>query len=187
MGCWNDPDAWLNNAVCRCCVDSLGAIDFYQEWIVRVTGIPFVLVALVALRYSFEKRQGEAADAAGNLRANVFFIIFVLYPGICNEAFSMFNCRDLDSDLSVLETDYHVHCTTERHSRFMWASGAVIGAFSVGLPCYLVYLILNRIRDYGTGTDSNRFVARRVGNELKIDDRAAADAIRDVSAGREYR
>ena len=101
---------FLSLTPCWHCVDSLGAIDFYQEWIVRVVVIPLVLVGLALLRYIFEKRRGEAADAAGNLRANVFFIIFVLYPGICNEAFSMFNCRTLDGGLSVLESDYRVQC-----------------------------------------------------------------------------
>ena len=75
-------------------LDCLGVIDFYQEWTVRTLIIPFVLLVLISLKYSFEIRRGEAAaDAAGNLRANIFFIIFVLYPGICNEAFSTANCK----------------------------------------------------------------------------------------------
>ena len=46
-------------------LDCLGGISFYDEWLVRVLVIPFALVGLVSLRYSFEKRRGEAADAAG--------------------------------------------------------------------------------------------------------------------------
>ena len=62
-------------------LDCLGAIDFYQQWIVRDLVIPSVLVVIVSLRYSYEVRRGEEADAAGNLKANICFIIFVLYPG----------------------------------------------------------------------------------------------------------
>ena len=51
--------------------NSLGVVSFYDEWLVRVFVIPFLLVGLVCMRYSFEKRRGEAADAAGNLRANI--------------------------------------------------------------------------------------------------------------------
>ena len=168
-------------------LDCLGAIDFYQEWTVRTLVIPFVLVVLVTLRYSFEIRRGEAkADAAGSLRANIFFIIFVLYPGICNEAFSMFNCRDLDGGLSIMETDYRVDCNSSQHTIYKLISGVVIVVFSLGIPISLVVLMLRRIEDYGSGTDSDRFVARRAADELKIDDIAAADAIRDISTGREY-
>jgi hypothetical protein len=98
----------------------------------------------------------------------------------------MFNCRSLDGGMSVLEADYRITCTTPDHTFYEIISGLVIGVFSIGMPCYLVILMLGRIQDYGSGTDSDRFVARRVGDELKIDDRAAADAIRDVSTGREY-
>ena len=73
-------------------LDCLGAIDFYQEWIVRVLVIPSVLVAIVSLRYSYEVRRGEATDAAGNLKANVFFIIFVLYPGALLLSVSLLLC-----------------------------------------------------------------------------------------------
>ena len=71
-------------------LDCLGVVRFYDEWVVRVFGILLIMVSAAALRYKFEKRHGQAADAAGNLKANIFFIVFVLYPGICNEAFSMF-------------------------------------------------------------------------------------------------
>ena len=51
--------------------NSLGVVSFYDEWLVRVFVIPLLLVGLVCMRYKFEKRRGEAADAAGNLRANI--------------------------------------------------------------------------------------------------------------------
>ena len=65
-------------------------------------------------------------------------------------------------------------------------SGVVIVTFSIGMPCGLVVMMLCRIEDYGSGTDSDRFVARRVADELKIEDSVAADAIRDITTGREY-
>jgi hypothetical protein len=98
----------------------------------------------------------------------------------------MLNCRSLDNDIRLLETDYRVSCNTDEHFTFTVASYILICGFAAGMPCVLVVFMLRRIRDYGTGTDSDRFVARRVGDELKIDDAEAADAIRDVSTGREY-
>ena len=46
--------------------------------------------------------------------------------------------------------------------------------------------MVRRMRDYIGVSASERFVARRVADELKLDDRVAADAIRDVTTGREY-
>ena len=43
-----------------------------------------------------------------------------------------------------------------------------------------------RMRDYAGASASERFVARRVADELKLADRVAADAIHDVTTGREY-
>ena len=46
--------------------------------------------------------------------------------------------------------------------------------------------MVRRMRDYVGASAAERFVARRVADELKLDDRVAADAIRDVTTGREY-
>ena len=46
--------------------------------------------------------------------------------------------------------------------------------------------MVRRMRDYAGSSNSERFVARRVADELKLADRVAADAIRDVTTGREY-
>ena len=50
----------------------------------------------------------------------------------------------------------------------------------------MVLLMVRRMRDYAGASTSERFVARRVADELKLADRVAADAIRDVTTGREY-
>ena len=54
------------------------------------------------------------------------------------------------------------------------------------LLLWQVLLMVRRMRDYAGASASERFVARRVADELKLADRVAADAIRDVTTGREY-
>ena len=98
----------------------------------------------------------------------------------------MFNCRQLDGGINVLRMDYRVSCNTPQHTTFRAAAGVVIVAFSLGIPVYMVMRMLRRMRDYSASSDSDRFVARRVADELKIDDREAGAAIRDVSTGQEY-
>jgi hypothetical protein len=53
-------------------------------------------------------------------------------------------------------------------------------------PLWQVLLMVRRMKDYAGASASERFVARRVADELKLADRVAADAIRDVTTGREY-
>ena len=121
----------------------------------------------------------------------------------------MFNCRELDGGLSVLHKDYSIKCSTDRHAAFELIATAYVACVSLGIPLYMVrsqahgistgsctashnlslrqvLLMVRRMRDYAGASASERFVARRVADELKLADRVAADAIRDVTTGREY-
>eukprot|EP01051_Picozoa_sp_SAG22_P006425 SAG22_NODE_420_length_10739_cov_7.090320_11_plen_132_part_00 len=102
------------------------------------------------------------------------------------QAFSIFNCRDLGGRLTVLIKDYSVHCSTDKHKMFQVIAGLYIAAVAFGIPLRMARLMFKRMREYGGGSASDRFVSRRVADELKLDDAAAADAIRDCSTGREY-
>ena len=57
---------------------------------------------------------------------------------------------------------------------------------SVLAPGCLGRSLAGRCEGYGTGKDGDRFVAGGAVDGRKVEDRAAADAIRDVSTGREY-
>ena len=50
----------------------------------------------------------------------------------------------------------------------------------------MMVLMVRRMKDYISTSASERFVARCVADELKLADNVAADAIHDVSTGREY-
>ena len=106
--------------------------------------------------------------------------------GVCNELFNIFNCRPLDSDHQVLRMDYTVDCQTAYHQSYRVLAYMLIGGFALGTPIGLGVLILRRVQEYSGSSDGDRFVARRVADEQKISDVEAADAIRDVTTGREY-
>ena len=59
-------------------------------------------------------------------------------PGVCNQAFSMFNCRELDGGLSVLHKDYSIKCSTGRHAVFELIAAAYVVCVSLGIPLYMV-------------------------------------------------
>eukprot|EP01045_Picozoa_sp_COSAG04_P009171 COSAG04_NODE_525_length_13096_cov_16.943602_2_plen_592_part_00 len=98
----------------------------------------------------------------------------------------MYNCRNLDGGIELLRTDFRVHCSTQMHFVYQGVAGVLIALFAVGTPVWLVRMMMLRMGEYSASSDSDRFVARRVADELKIDDKQAMEAIRDVSTGREY-
>ena len=110
----------------------------------------------------------------------------MLAAGVCNELFNIFNCRPLDSNHEVLLMDYTVDCQTSEHQDYWIVAGVMIVLFALGTPVALGVLMLRRVQEYSGSSDSDRFVARRVADEQKISDLEAADAIRDVTTGREY-
>ena len=63
-------------------LDCWGNLSFYTKWNIRVFGVPLALLSLVALHYAYVRRRGDETamkTAAGNLRSNAFFILFVVY------------------------------------------------------------------------------------------------------------
>jgi len=60
----------------------IGSFSFYQKWIIKVFLVPAALLSVVTLRYVYVRYRGDATavkNAAGSLRSNVFFILFLLY------------------------------------------------------------------------------------------------------------
>jgi hypothetical protein len=169
-------------------LDCLAGNDFtfYGFWLMRCFLLPALMMGVVGLQYVYERRRVDKSTALGYVKANAFVVIFLCYPGACNQAFSMFDCRNLDGGLSVLQKDYSISCATNQHDAFQMIAGIYVCIVSFGIPIYMVVLMARRMREYAGASVSDRFVARRVADELKMDDRVAADAIRDVSTGREY-
>ena len=165
---------------------SAGLLDFYMTWVVRVFVIPLAMLAAVGLQYCYERRRVGASTAAGYFKANSFVVVFLVYPGVCNQAFGMFNCRTVGADLSVLVKNYSIHCLTSKHKVFQVVAGLYIVVVAFGIPLRMAWLMFKRMREYGSGSASDKFVARRAAEELKLNDEVAADAIRDCSTGREY-
>jgi hypothetical protein len=110
----------------------------------------------------------------------------MLAAGVCNQVFNMFNCRYLDAEHWVLRMDYSVDCNDEKHVFYRIVAGVMMFAFAFGIPVGMGILMVRRMREYSSTGGTDRFMARRVADELKITDVEAADAIRDVTTGREY-
>ena len=141
---------------------SNGRLDWYDTWLIRVFVIPGLLLVAVGLRYCYERQTVGSATAADYFKANSFVVVFLCYPGVCNQAFSMFDCREVGVNLRVLAKDHNISCNTQRHQAFTLISAVYVVFISFGIPLAMVRLMLLRMREYSTDSSSDRFVARRV-------------------------
>ena len=149
----------LNKKVLQLDCLSAGLLDFYTKWVIRVFVIPALMLGVVGLQYCFERRRVGHSTAVGYFKANVFLVVFLCYPGVCNQAFGMFNCRKFSGDLSVLVKDYSVPCSTSKHFTFQLFAGIYVFFVAIGIPLYLASLMVRRMREYGGGSGSDRFGA----------------------------
>ena len=78
-----------------------GLFNFYTMWIVRVLVIPVLLLGIVLLQYGYERRRVGHSVAVGYAKANVFVVVFLCYPGVCNQV----SCRLVQCHESFVETD----------------------------------------------------------------------------------
>eukprot|EP01046_Picozoa_sp_COSAG06_P026528 COSAG06_NODE_2286_length_7159_cov_18.500708_2_plen_136_part_01 len=85
-----------------------------------------------------------------------------------------------------MRTDYSVDCNDKKHLFYQIGAGVMMIAFALGIPVGIGILMVRRMGEYSSTGGTGRFMARRVADELKITDVEAADAIRDVTTGREY-
>jgi hypothetical protein len=63
-------------------LDCISDFTFYQEWIIRVFIIPFTMLGIAVLHYTYMRRQGDdtaATNAMGGLMSNAFLILFLVY------------------------------------------------------------------------------------------------------------
>jgi hypothetical protein len=182
------------------CFDSFG-FDFYDQWLVSVFFVPIGLVAVCVLHYlkQCKCRSGVPNTkrtelcAQDDMQANLFLVMFLLYPGICNKLFNIFTCRTLDpssdvngAERSLLYVDFRVDCNEDPYNTYMYLALVTIAGFALGVPLWMVVHMVRHFTENNLSSDGDRFVTRRVADELNLDDEQAKDAIRDVAQGGGY-
>ena len=87
----------------------------------------------------------------------------------------------------VLEADDSILCSDPAHQAIRGLSGVVVAVFAFGLPITFGYILLRLARSYDRETrGTNAVLARRVAEDLKVDEVSAEFVIRDVIIGEDY-
>eukprot|EP01052_Picozoa_sp_SAG31_P003082 SAG31_NODE_115_length_24128_cov_47.693912_5_plen_376_part_00 len=98
-------------------ISCLGLGDFYVRYITYVYVLPATGLVGCALLFLWDDGQSRVM-ASRRLQSNLWIMTFLLYPAVCQYAFSAFACRRLAADSSVLAADYSVQCYN--HSLAQW-------------------------------------------------------------------
>ena len=148
-----------------------------------VFALPLAFLTAVVLLYLWRRRRSPA-EARARLRSNLFVVIFLVYPTICNHAFGIFNCRALSETLVVLSSDYATECGTDLHRVFQLVAGLVIALVAFGIPAGFSAAMLAQARRVDASGATK--IAGTVAVQLGISKRKAADVIREVAIGKDY-
>eukprot|EP01043_Picozoa_sp_COSAG02_P007593 COSAG02_NODE_230_length_28060_cov_5.226816_8_plen_1993_part_00 len=157
----------------RCVV----SVSFYAAWVIRVLVLPALCVGFVLVRFAIAKESAR-------LNEELFLVLFLLFPGICNRTFALFVCRNLGR-FSVLVTAFEEDCYTSEHFTYQAVAGLVVVLFCLGTPGGLVFMIVNNKKKYQVSV-VDKFVATRVAAELECNEKEAASAICDVATASQY-
>jgi hypothetical protein len=164
-------------------LDCIGLGNAHQKFVLYVFVLPLFFLAGVMLLYLWRRRRSPS-EAWAQLRSNLFVVIFLCYPTICNHAFGMFNCRRLSENLIVLEEDYSINCNEYRHHVFQVIAGLIIIVVAFGVPAGFTtaMLFLAKKLDESGATK----ITGTVAVQMEISKRKAADVIREVAIGKDY-
>ena len=121
---------------------------------------------LGALHLTADQGTAEIDRQRKMRKSSFFFVLFMVYPNICNHAFGIFNCRQVGEDLALLTADYRVDCASDTHRLFQPIAIVVIAIVAVGVPLLaLAMLFLAAIEESG---QEDAAIARRITEECEL-------------------
>jgi hypothetical protein len=175
-------------------------LSVYQQWMIYVVIVPAVMTALVAMlrmtdRWrsmgSAERSEEEIREREREVREKFtvrgYFVLFLVYPSVCRRSFSLFNCRRLGENFSVLIADFDISCESSQHSRFQLGAGLVILVFIVGVPLALFVQLYRTLRTKEENAEIDWIVSNlaREGATLlgQFSEETAKDIVATTEAG----
>lgn len=165
-------------------VECSGMDGFVARWLVNVVLLPAATMLCMIAAYSWFRKQTSTAEAVQKAKSYSYGAVFILYPSICNSAFTAFECRELlmgDIHVSILEDDDRLLCTDEAMKLVQSVSLVVIMVVAVGVPMIFSVLLLRNAHEYRrTDSELNAAVARQLASEFGVDEEVADFVLRDV-------
>jgi hypothetical protein len=128
-----------------------------------------------------ESKQAAEAQWLGNLLMYlVFFILFLIYPGVATRIFRTFQCKELDDGSQVLMADFAIDCSSDAHRAMMGYAVLMLFVYPLGAPTLYAYLLFVRC---GVQLDQIKSMHMRMPTLKEKDEREACqDEIEEKKA-----
>jgi hypothetical protein len=176
-----------------CALGLQGEARFFAMWWLRVVGLPTLLLGLGAAHSLFVRwrRELDAEERREEWRDKCFLVLFLTFPNVCNAAFTLLDCRQLDGagKLEVLSQDYSVSCHSSAYKLHTYVDYAVIAAV-VAIPLVFAWQMTrggDRGEGEGEGVGKGEAVAergylvRRITEQLGVARQDAQDLVRETT------
>eukprot|EP01046_Picozoa_sp_COSAG06_P039020 COSAG06_NODE_4562_length_4142_cov_30.248330_1_plen_913_part_10 len=164
-------------------VQCLGLDGFHTQWLTQVVLFPLGLTATALGVFVVERRRSSLDNARKHLAGNLFFIVFVCYPRVCQVSFNAWICRRVLPNLRVLVADDRVACENGAHVIYQGLSLVVIVVIALGVPVVALMVLYRERQAQPTIPDSLKL---RAAESLAITPEEAEFAVNDIRLGSSY-
>ena len=123
--------------------DQSDAEVFYATRIIWAV-LPVIATLVCILVWLLLSKFKKIKDLVKKMKASIVILLYLLWPGLSSETFSLFACRDVCGE-SRLRADINEPCYVKdgRHSLFAYALGIPMTLiYVIGLPLLALILVL---------------------------------------------
>jgi hypothetical protein len=160
----------------------LGVDTFHHKWIVQVVIVPLV-VTLVPIVVFLIKRQKDHAVAADEIKGQLFFVVFLVYPSVCSHCFACLMTLQVAPDVAVLVSDDRLLYGDDEHMPYRYASMALIALFAFGVPVGAAGLLFFKAQEH---LKPDTTLKAHVSEAFHISMGEAEAAVNDIVMGSVY-
>jgi len=164
-------------------LECLGLDDFHTKWLTQVVLFPLGLTAMALGVFEVERRRSSSDTARKHLAGNVFFIVFVCYPRVCQVSFNAWICRRVLPDLRILVADDRVACENGTHVIYQALSLFVLVLVALGVPVAAMIVLYRERNAQPTVAESLKL---RAAEALAITLEEAEFAVNEIRLGSSY-
>ena len=119
-----------------CSVKTLAMDKFQAHMLLPIILLIIICLAMVIARLFTKTKAGKHEQSALAIKL-VASLLLILYPGLCQRVFSIFNCRSIIGvPLPVLATDYNVTCYEDVHSSMVLLAYGCMALWVIGIPLF---------------------------------------------------
>jgi Leucine-rich repeat (LRR) protein len=109
--------------------------SWYDRWLVVTVVLPGVAFLVVVVSLAVQRRaRGPSGATRKNGIRRLFYVALFLYPQVSTTILSALQCRQIGSEISVLEADYAVLCSDSQYELCRYGAQLLVLLWVLGIP-----------------------------------------------------